>query len=70
MRGRLTTRSPRCESLEKYDSTKLEGVQFQDEHAPLEVRVFHHEDVVLGLDLKMIPDAVLHLLVQLRARKM
>jgi len=36
---------------QKYDSTKFEGVQLQDEHAPLKVRVLHHEDVVLGSDL-------------------
>ncbi len=42
--GRLVTRSPRCGSLAKYNSTRLEGVQLQDERAPLEVRVLHHED--------------------------
>jgi hypothetical protein len=33
---------------EKYDSTRLKEVRLQDEHAPLEVRVFHREDDVLG----------------------
>jgi hypothetical protein len=70
MRGRLTTKSRGCESSEKYNKTKLKGVQFQNEHAPLKVRVFHHEDVALRLDLEMILEMVLHLLVRLRAHKM
>ncbi len=69
-RGQLVIRSPGCESLAKYDSTKLEGVQLRDERALREVRVIHREDVVLGLDLKMTPKAVLHSLVRLGARRM
>ncbi len=53
----------------KYDSTKLEGVRLQDEHAPLEVWVLRHEDVALGSNLKMSLEAVLHSLVRLRAHK-
>ncbi len=56
--------------MAKYDITRFEGVQFQDEHALLKVRVFCHEDVALGSNLKMSPEAVLHSLVQLGARKM
>ncbi len=56
--------------MAKYDSTKLEGVQLQDERALREVRVLHREDVTLELDLKMTPKAVLHPLVWLRARRM
>ncbi len=56
--------------MAEYDSTKLEGVQFQDERALHEVRVLHREDATLGLDLKMTPKAVLHLLVRLEARRM
>ncbi len=56
--------------MAKYDSTRLEGVQLQDERALLEVGVLHHEDVTLGSNLKMTPKAVLHSLVWLRARKM
>jgi hypothetical protein len=41
--SRLATKSPGCEISEKYDSIKLEGVQLQDEHAPLEVWDLHHE---------------------------
>jgi len=44
----------------KYDSIRLEGVQFQNECAPLEVWVFHHEDVTLGPNLKMTLKVVLH----------
>ncbi len=55
--------------MEKYDSTRLEGVQLQDDHIPFKVRVFHHEDVVLGSDLEMISEAVLHSLMRPRARK-
>ncbi len=67
--GRLVTKSPGCGSLAKYDSTRLEGVQLQDEHAPLEVRVLRHEDAALGSNLKMTPKAVLHSLVRLGAHK-
>ncbi len=70
MRGRLATRSPGCKSSKKYDSTRLEGVQFQDEHTPLEVQVFHHKDVALKSNLEMTLEAVLHLLMRLGARKM
>jgi hypothetical protein len=56
--------------LAKYDSTKLEGVQLQDERALLEVRVLHRKDATLGSDLKMTPKAVLHSLVRLGAHKM
>ncbi len=55
--------------MAKYDNTRLEGVQLQDERAPLEVRVLRHEDVTLGSNLKMTLKAVLHSLVWLRARK-
>ncbi len=47
----------------KYDSTKLEGVQLQDERAPLKVRVLRHEDVTLGSNLEMFSEVVLHSLV-------
>jgi hypothetical protein len=70
MQGQPATRSPGCESLEKYNNIKLKGVQLQNEGAPLEVQVFHHEDATLGSDLKMISKAVLHLLVRLGAHKM
>ncbi len=56
--------------MAKYDSTRLEGVQLQDECAPLKVRVFHHEDAALGSNLKMTPKVVLHSLMRLGARKM
>ncbi len=46
------------------------GVQLQDKCGPLEVQCLHHKDVALGSDLEMAPKAVLHLLVQLEARKM
>jgi hypothetical protein len=55
--------------LAKYNNTRLEGVQLQDERAPLEVRVLRHEDDMLGPNLKITPKAVLHLLVWLGARK-
>jgi hypothetical protein len=55
--------------LEKYDSTKPEGVQLQDECALLEFQVLNYEDVALGSNLEMILEAVLHSLVQLEARK-
>jgi hypothetical protein len=51
----------------KYDNTRLEGVQLQDERAPLEVRVFRHENVVLGSNLEMIPKVVLRSLVRFGA---
>jgi hypothetical protein len=70
MWNRLATKSLGCESSEKYGSIRLKGVQLQDERAPLEVRVLHHEDATLGPDLEMTPKAVLHLLVRLGARKM
>jgi hypothetical protein len=70
MRGRLATRSPGCESSEKYNSTKLEGVKLQDEHAPLKVWVFHHEDAALRSNLEMTLEVVLHFLMRLGARKM
>ncbi len=69
-RGQFVTRSPGCGSQVKYDNTKLERVQFQDERAPLEVRVLHHEDATLGSNLKMTPKAVLHSLMRLGAHKM
>ncbi len=56
--------------MEKYNSTKLEGVQLQDEHGPFKVWVLHHEDAVLGSNLEMIMEVVFHLLVQLGAHKM
>ncbi len=69
-RGRLVARSPGCGSLAKYGSTRLEGVQLQDERALLEVRIVHREDATLGSNLKMILKAVLHSLERLGARKM
>ncbi len=54
----------------KYNSTKFEGVQFQDERAPLDVRVLRHEDVVLRSNLEKTSKVVLHLLVRLGAREM
>jgi len=45
--GRLATKSPGCENSEKYDSTKLKRVQFQNKCALLEVWDLHHEDVML-----------------------
>ncbi len=59
-----------CESLDKYNSTRLEGVQLQDECALFEVQVLHHENATLGSDLEMTSKAVLRSLVQLGARKM
>ncbi len=56
--------------MTKYNTTKLEGVQLQDERTPLEVRVLHYEDVMLGSNLKMTLKAVLHSPVRLGARKM
>jgi hypothetical protein len=56
-------------SLEKYDNTKLEGVQLQDERTPLEVWDIHHEDVTLVSNLKMIPEVVLHSLERFEAHK-
>jgi len=53
----------------KYDSTKLKGVQLQDERGPLEVRVLRQKDATLGSNLKMTPKAVLHSLMWLGARK-
>jgi len=38
----------------------LKGVQLQDEYAPLEARVLHHKDAMLGSDPNMIPEAILH----------
>ncbi len=55
--------------MAKYDSTRLEGVQLQDERAPLEVRILHHKDATLRSNLKMISKAILHSLMRLRARK-
>ncbi len=69
-RGRLVTKSPKCESSEKYDSTRFEGVQLQDKRALLEVQVLHHEDAMLGSNLKMTPEAIFHLLVRFGACKM
>jgi hypothetical protein len=54
----------------KYDSTRLEGVQLQDERTPLKVRILHREDAALGSNLKMTSKAVFHSLMRLRARKM
>ncbi len=56
--------------MAKYGSTRLEGVQLQDERARLEVRVLHCEDATLGSNLKMTPKAVLHSLKRLGACKM
>jgi hypothetical protein len=56
--------------LEKDNITKLEGVQLQDKRAFLEVQVLHHEDIALGLDLEMIPEAVFHSLERFGVRKM
>jgi hypothetical protein len=70
MRGRLATRSLRCESSKKYDNTKLERVQLQDECTPVKVQVLHHEDVALRPDLEMIPEVVFHLFMRLGACKM
>ncbi len=67
--GRFVTRSSRCESSEKYNSTKLKGVQLQDEHAPLEFQVLHHKDVALRSNPKMTLEAVLHSFVRLGPRK-
>jgi hypothetical protein len=55
--------------LAKCGNTRLEGVQLRDEHAPLEVRVFRHEDAALESNLKMISKAVPHSLVRLGARR-
>jgi hypothetical protein len=68
--GLLATISPGCESSAKYNSTRLEGVQLQDERTPLEVRVICNEDATLGSNLEMTPEAVLHSLVRLGAHKM
>jgi hypothetical protein len=48
----------------------FEGVQLQNERAPLEIQVLHHEDVALGSNLEMTLKAVFHLLVPLEAHKM
>jgi hypothetical protein len=56
MHGQFATRLPGCKNSEKYDSTRVEGVQFQNEHAPFKVWVFHHEDVALGSNLEMTPE--------------
>jgi hypothetical protein len=67
--GRLATKSPECENLEKCHNTKLEGDQFQDTHTPLTGWGFYHEDVTLTLNLKMTPKSILHSLMQLEAHK-
>ncbi len=54
----------------KYGSTRLEGVQLQDECALIEVRVLHREDATLGSNLKRTSKVVLHSLERLGARKM
>jgi hypothetical protein len=56
--------------LDKYDSTRLEGVQLQDEHAFFEVWDLHNKDVALGSNLKMTSKVVLCSLGQLEAYKM
>ncbi len=67
--GLICNKITRCKSLKKYNSTRLEGVQLQDEHTPLEVQDFHHEDVSSMLNLKMTLEAVLHSFVQFGACK-
>ncbi len=56
--------------MEKYDSTRPEKVQLQDECTLLEFQVLHHEDVALGSKLEMTLEAILHLLMRLEAHKM
>jgi hypothetical protein len=58
-----------CESSEKYDSIKFEGVQLQDECAHLEVWDLHHKDVASMSSLEMTPKVVLHSLMQFGAHK-
>jgi hypothetical protein len=48
----------------------LEGVQLEDEGAPLEVPDLHHEDVASGSNLEMTSEEILCSLVQFEARKM
>jgi hypothetical protein len=68
--GQLATRSPKCESSEKYDSIRLEGVQLQDERTLSEVRVLHRKDGTLGSDLEMPPEVIFYSLVRFGAREM
>jgi hypothetical protein len=49
--------------LEKYDNTKLEEVQLQDERAPFEVWDLQHEDVASMSNLEMTLEANFHALV-------
>jgi hypothetical protein len=42
----------------------------QNEHAPLAVRDLHHEDVTSMSNLEMIPELILHSIVQLEPCKM
>jgi hypothetical protein len=56
-------------SLDKYNSTKVKGVQLQNKHAPFEVQNLHHEDVTLMLSLEITPEPVFHSLMQFGARK-
>jgi hypothetical protein len=67
--GSTCNKITKVESLEKYDSTKFEGVQLQDERAPLKFQVFHHEDVALRSNPEMTPKAVLHSLIWFGAHK-
>jgi hypothetical protein len=65
-----STKSPKYESLEKCDNTKLEGVQLQDEGTLFAVWDLHHKGVASMLNLKMTSKVVFHSLVQLEAYKM
>jgi hypothetical protein len=47
----------------------FEGVQLQDKGALLVVQDLHHEDVAPTLNLGVIPDVVIHSLVQFEAHK-
>ncbi len=61
--SQLATKSLGCESSEKCNNTKLEGVQLQDERAPLTVWDIHHDDVASMWNLEMTFEAILHSLV-------
>jgi hypothetical protein len=65
--GLILTKLPRCESSKKCDNTEFKGDQFEDERTLLAVRDLRYEDVESMSNLEMIPEPVLHSLMQLEA---
>ncbi len=67
--GQLATKSPRYESLKKFDNTKFVGVWLWNKGAPLAIWDLHHEGVGLISNIRMTHGAIICSFVRFEVRK-